>query len=167
MSQAPKSPIRETDDEARRLASELLEEARYGALGVLSPSTGLPHVTRVAIARDPDGAPMSLMSELSSHTSALLANPACSLLLGRVHDKGDPLVHPRMTLACTAMFTMHENEAYQSLRAHYLLTQPKAQLYIDFTDFHFATFRITQIELNGGFGKAYHLTPEDIGLSVA
>ena len=152
-----KDPFRPVDDEARSLAREIMENARFGALGVLRD--GHPMVTRVAIAQDEDGVPLTLVSDLSSHTQALRADPRCSLLLGEPTEKGDPLTHARLTLQAKAEFV----EKSSDLMARYLDVQPKAKLYIGFTDFHFA--RLVPLEglLNGGFGKAYHLTSRDIG----
>ncbi|MGB0660077.1 MAG: HugZ family protein [Mangrovicoccus sp.] len=161
---AEKNPIRPTDDEARALAKDLLVKARYGALAVLDKDTGAPYVSRVALALTPDGQPVTLISELSSHTGHLLANPAASLLVGEPGDKGDPLTHPRMTLNCKAEFLRHGEPGRDALRDHYLSQIPKAKLYIDFGDFLFAIFRVDSIALNGGFGKAFHLTPADLGL---
>jgi len=158
------SPIRETDDDARALARRLLAEARFGALGVRDPRNGAPHVTRIAVAQAPDGRPLTLISALSSHTAALRADPVCSLLLGEPGARGDPLTHPRITLGCRAAFTEHGTDAYSKLREHYLRCHPKAQLYIGFSDFCFATLRVGSADLNGGFGKAYALTPADLGL---
>jgi hypothetical protein len=78
----------------------------------------------------PDGIPLTLISSLSSHTAALDANPACSLLLGEPGPKGDPLTHPRLTLQAVA-----EAQDKAALKAHYLGLYPKAQLYYDFGDF--------------------------------
>lgn len=158
------NPIRETTDAARAEARRLIDEARWGALAVFSARTGLPEVTRIAVATDPDGQPLTLISDLSSHTAALKADPRCSLLVGEPGDRGDPLNHPRITLACTARFTPHANPAYADLRSHYLAQHPKAKLYIDFTDFSFATLTVQSAALNGGFGKAFELTPQDLGL---
>ena len=49
--------------------------------------------------------------------------------------------------------------------AHWLRDHPKAKLYIGFGDFHFALFSVTGAFLNGGFGKAFFLTPVDLGLT--
>lgn len=157
-------PIRPTDDEARALARGLIDGARFGALAVLSPETGGPSVTRVAIATAPDGAPVSLVSDLSAHTRALKANPACALLLGEPGPKGDPLTHPRLTLEASAAFVPREGDDHAGLRARWLETHPKAKLYIDFGDFGFIRFAVTAAHLNGGFGKAYRLSPDDLGL---
>ena len=155
---AKKDVIRPTDDEARNLAKSLISCAKFGAIAVTHPQTGHPHATRIAISTDPNGAPISLISDLSLHTKALAANPNCSLLLGEPGAKGDPLTHPRITLSTTA-----ERVEKSRLREHYLAGHPKAALYIDFADFNFVRFKILSADLNGGFGKAFQLRPDDLG----
>ena len=157
-----RSPIRPTDDEARALARALLSRARSAALGVIEPATGAPFVTRIALGLTPDGAPVSLVSDLAQHTAALRETPACSLLLGEPGPKGDPLTHPRLTLQARAGFIPREAPDHAALRAHYLRTHPKAKLYVDFADFHFLRFAVGAAHLNGGFGKAYRLTAGDL-----
>lgn len=156
------NPIRPTDADARALAQSLIAKARFGALGVLDPDTSAPAVTRIAVATDPEGHPLSLISSLSAHTRALRADPRCSLLLGEPGPKGDALTDPRISLTCHAAFTEHASPNFASLRAFYLAQHPKAKLYIDFTDFVFVRFAVTQAALNGGFGKAFMLTPDDL-----
>lgn len=160
MAETNPDPIRPTDDEARALARGLIAEARHGALGVTDPDTGTPVVTRIAVVPGPDGLPLTLVSTLSSHTAALEAHPACSLLLGEPGPKGDPLTHPRLTLLAEA-----EAADKAALRSHYLGLYPKAQLYYDFTDFRMIRLRPRAALLNGGFGKAYRLTPEDLAVT--
>lgn len=157
-------PIRETDDESRALARGLIDGASFAALGVLDPQTGAPMVSRVALATTPDGQPVTLVSDLSLHTRALRANPVCSLLVGEPGERGDPLTHPRLTLQARARFLRHGEPGHAALRAHYLARQPKAQVYIDFADFSFALFAVSEAHLNGGFGRAYRLMPADLGL---
>jgi len=161
---AKRDPINPTDDDARALGQSLLSGARFGALGVIDPATGAPSVSRVAVVSGPDGHPLTLVSDLSSHTGALRATPACSLLLGEPGPRGDPLTHPRITLACHAHFIEHGAGGWAALRDHYLRLVPKAKLYIDFTDFCLVRLAVTDAALNGGFGKAYRLTPADLGL---
>ena len=158
------SPIRPTDDEARDLARELLDAARYGALGVSDPEDGTPMVTRVAVGTDPEGIPVTLISDLSHHTRALRLAPACSILLGEPGSKGDPLTHPRITVQCDARFLERESEDHPAIRERFLSTHPKAKLYIDFADFGFVRFSIRHAYMNGGFGKAFHLSPKDLGI---
>ncbi|WP_270726854.1 pyridoxamine 5-phosphate oxidase [Shimia sp. Alg240-R146] len=157
-----KDPIRPTDDDARNLARGLLRDATYGALAVLDPRTGAPSVTRVAIGTTLHGMPVSLISRLATHFSALEADQRCSLLLGEPGPKGDPLTHPRMTLHCDAGFIHTGMPAHDSLRAHYLATHPKSKLYIDFPDFSFVRFTVNGGLLNGGFGKAFQITSDDL-----
>lgn len=155
-----RDPFHPVDDAARALARDLLDTATFAALGVIE--AGHPAVTRIAMATTPDGAPLSLISDLSSHTAALDANPACSLLVGEPGGKGDPLTHPRLTLQATARFVARDSADHTDLRAHYLSQRPKAQLYIDFADFRLVRFDVRTALLNGGFGKAYKLSPADL-----
>ncbi|MBF9043043.1 pyridoxamine 5-phosphate oxidase [Rhodobacterales bacterium HKCCE4037] len=150
-------PIRPTDDEARALARSLIANARFAALAVTDPDTQSPMVTRIALVPGPDGVPLSLISTLSSHTRALEASAACSLLIGEPGPKGDPLTHPRLTLQAEATAADKEK-----LKDHYLSHYPKAQLYFDFGDFRMIRFTPTGGLLNGGFGKAFLLSPGDI-----
>ncbi|WP_323784846.1 HugZ family protein [Thalassovita sp.] len=156
--------IRPTDDDARQLARDLLDSARYGALAVLEPDSGQPLVSRVAVGTSPQGQPVSLVSDLAHHTRALQKNPACSLLVGEPGDKGDPLTHPRLTLQAQARFLGHGDRGHAELAAHYLRDHPKAKLYIGFADFSFVLFDVSGAFLNGGFGRAFTLTPDDLRL---
>ncbi len=149
-----KNPIRPTDDQARALAKSLLTTARHAALGVLHDD--MPMVTRTAIAWL-DHAPHLLVSDLSQHTKALAASPACSVLVGDPADKGDPLTHPRLTLQCLA----HRVDK-SALRAPWLALHPKSKVYIDFADFNFMRLSVQTAFLNGGFGKAFILTADDL-----
>lgn len=153
----PASPIRPTDDDARDLARRLIARARFAALAVVAPDTGVPMVTRIAFVPGPDGVPITVISTLSQHTTILSAQPACSLLIGEPGPKGDPLTHPRLTYQAQA-----EPGDKAALRDHYLALYPKAQLYYDFTDFRLFAFRPDHGFLNGGFGKAFHLTAADM-----
>ncbi len=116
---AEKTPIRPTDDEARALARGLIDGARFAALGVIEPATAAPMVTRIGLTTAPDGVPLTLVSDLSHHTRALRTNPVCSLLLGEPGAKGDPLIHPRLTLQARADFVDRSDPAHSGLRAHY------------------------------------------------
>lgn len=121
-------------------------------------------VTRIGFGQGPDGCAITLISDLSSHTKALRTRPACSLLVGEPGDRGDPLVHPRLSLMARARFVPNESPERDKLARAYLASHPKSKLYIDFADFSFAVFIVESGFLNGGFGKAYSLTHEDMGL---
>ncbi|WP_417840048.1 HugZ family protein [Tritonibacter scottomollicae] len=159
------SPIRPTDDEARALARQLMQDARFAALATLT-NAGYPMQSRVAFGLDAGGAPISLVSTLAAHTQAMAARPQISLLVGEPGAKGDPLTHPRLSLNGTAEILPNACTAHDEVAAQYLRSHPKAKLYIGFGDFHFVRFQISEAFLNGGFGKAYTLRPADLGLSA-
>jgi putative heme iron utilization protein len=131
----PVKTIRDTDDEARRLARRLVRGARFAAIGVLEPETGFPFTSRVLTGTDTDGAPVILVSGLSVHTAALLQDPRASLLFGEP-GKGDPLAHPRITLRTRAVTDPTRCEKHAALRARFISRHPKAALYADFPRFH-------------------------------
>ncbi|SFS01479.1 pyridoxamine 5'-phosphate oxidase family protein [Yoonia litorea] len=151
-----RDPINATNDEARALAQGILEQARFGALAVSHPETANPYVARVALIWT-DRAIHTLISTLSTHTQGLLENPACAVLVGEPGDKGDPLTHPRMTVNAVA-----QEVDKTAMKNAWLTAIPKAQLYYDFTDFRLFRLKTVSVDLNGGFGKAYRLTPDDL-----
>lgn len=155
------SVLRDTDDEARRLARRLLHSGPHVALAVVDAETGFPFASRVLAATDSDGTPVILISALSAHTKALAADQRCSLLAGE-QGKGDPLAYPRVTVLARAERVAGDDPARARLRRRFVLRHPKAALYIDFPDFAF--FRLTPVSasLNGGFGRAYALDSADI-----
>ncbi|MFQ0813475.1 pyridoxamine 5'-phosphate oxidase [Brucella anthropi] len=155
------NPVRPTTPEAIQLAKTLLRTSRYGAIAVFDAATGRPLASRVAVATDTDGTPVILVSGLAAHTPGLLANPACSLLLGEV-GKGDPLAHPRITLHCRAQKVERTAPNYAHMRRRYLNHNPKGSLYVDLGDFAFFRLELESASLNGGFGKAFNLTPGDL-----
>lgn len=159
-------PFLSADDEARDMARRLVAGATYAAIAVLEPDTGLPFCSRIGLGTDAQGLPLALVSMLAHHTRALQANPACCLLIGEPGPKGDPLTHPRLTLNGRAEILPNACPAHEEMAAQYLRRHPKAKLYIGFADFHFVRFQIDEAFLNGGFGKAYVLTPADLGLSA-
>lgn len=161
MSEKP-NVLRETDDEARKLARILLRSAKSGALAAIEPgSGGFPFVSRVLIGIDIDGAPVILVSRLSTHTQALMADRRASLLSGEP-GRGDPLAHPRLTLQCEAEEIPRETVAHARIRERFLRRHPKSRLYADFADFGFFRLNPLRANLNGGFGRAYVLTADDL-----
>ncbi len=135
--------------------------ARFGALAVLEPETGTPLASRVGVATDLDGTPLILISMLSAHTGALLADPRCSLLVGEP-GKGDALAHPRITLVCRAARLERGTPEHARAERRYLNRNPKAKLYVGLGDFSFFRLEVERASLNGGFGKAYLLDRADL-----
>lgn len=147
-------PVRETTPEAIRLAKTLIRTANYGSLSVLDPADGRPHVSRISVAADQDGTPLTLVSSLAFHTKALFVDRRCSLLLGEP-GKGDPLAHPRITLSCDARFVDRDDPDAGAVSSRYLRFNPKSSLYAGFADFSFVRLQVISASLNGGFGQAY------------
>lgn len=160
MAEKKRDVLQPVDDVAKRLAKALVRSARYAALATLDPLDGSPSVSRVSVATAMDGSPIFLMSRLSSHCTNLMADARCSLLVGEP-GKGDPLAHPRMTLIGRAAQMPSAPERTYA-RNRYLRRHPKAALYADFPDFSFWRFATARASLNGGFGKAYAMTTDDI-----
>lgn len=156
-------PIRPTTPEAIALTKKIIRSSRYGALATIDAATGFPLATRVATATDMDGSPIIVASGLAAHTPALLKNPQCSLLVGQI-GKGDALAHARATLFCNALPVERSNALYPALKRRFLNRNPKAELYIDLPDFLIFKLEIVRANLNGGFGKAFVLTREDLVL---
>jgi putative heme iron utilization protein len=161
VTEAKKDVIRATDAEATRLAKTLIRSARFGALAVIEPGTGSPLASRVGVATDIDGAPLILVSMLSAHTGALLADARCSLLVGEP-GKGDPLAHPRITLTCRALRLERGSADHARAERRYLNRNPKARLYAGLGDFSIFRLEPERASLNGGFGKAYLLERADL-----
>ncbi|WP_103334462.1 HugZ family protein [Pseudotabrizicola formosa] len=154
-------PVLPADDAARALSRDLLA-ATHAALSYLEPETALPAISRIAFGLDPAGVPMTLISALAPHSAALRANPACALLLGEPGPKGDPLTHPRLMLQARAQFIAPDDPNRPTLRDHWLAHHPKSKLYIDFADFSLVRLHPVSALLNGGFGRAFRLSPADL-----
>lgn len=153
--------ILETTGDAVRLAKTLIRTARSGTLATIEPGTGWPLASRVGVSTDFDGTPVILISRLAAHTGALIADPRCSLLVG-VAGKGDPLAHPRLSIACEAAALERGSDAHARLDGRYLRHQPKAALYAGLGDFNYFLLRPKGASLNAGFGRAYALAAGDL-----
>jgi putative heme iron utilization protein len=147
--------LRDVTPEVVAEVRAMIGTARYGALATLAPNDGWPVATRVGLAVH-EGSPLILISALAAHTAALRADPRCSLLIGEVPDKGDPLAFARVTLKCRAV----EVARGDAVRAAYLQAQPKAELYLDLPDFTFMRLLVESASYNAGFGRAYAIGGE-------
>lgn len=162
MSENGKKPLLQpVDASAITLAARLLREARHCALAVLEPGSGHPMASRATVAIAGDGAPVLLLSQLSSHTQALAADPRCSLLLGEPGG-GDPLAYPRITILGKAMELSRDDPDHVDVRQRFLETHPKAALYVDFGDFAFWRIGAQRASMNAGFGRAYQFDADSL-----
>ncbi|NBR11727.1 MAG: HugZ family protein [Alphaproteobacteria bacterium] len=156
----PFDPVRDANEEALRTAHHLLKDTRFASLATLD-ADGHPFASLVSFALDRAGAPFLFVSRLSAHTQHLLANPRAALLVGEP-GKGDPLAHARMTVQCQAEPVPKDSDDVILLKTLYLARHPKAQLYADFPDFIFIRLKPLGASLNGGFGKAFRLTADEV-----
>ncbi|MCZ0735723.1 HugZ family pyridoxamine 5'-phosphate oxidase [Phreatobacter sp. AB_2022a] len=145
-------------------AKDLLRSVRVAALGTLDRNTGHPVTTLVTVATDFDGAPLIMISNLSSHTANLKADPRASVLLAR-GGKGDPLAHPRLTVL--GRFERIEDEAARArAKARFVARNPKSALYADFPDFSLWRLAVAAGHLNGGFARAADLPGADLKTEI-
>lgn len=154
-------PINKTDDQALELVQKLVVENRYAALAVNEPESNIPLVSRIAFAYCANQGLFFAASDLSLHSKCLLLRDDCSLLIGEA-GKGDGLAHPRVTIVGKVSRMSNDWTGRAQCREAFLARHPKAELYIDFADFGFYPLAVERAFLNGGFGKAYHLTKEDL-----
>jgi heme iron utilization protein len=154
-------PVQPATDEARALSRRLLTQG-YAALAWEDPETQSPGISRISFARDPELGLLTLVSGLAAHTAALRARPDCALMLGEVAGKGDPLTYPRLMIRAVATFLSPDDPLRPSLRARWLTRNPKATVYIDLPDFSFVRLTPVSAFLNGGFGKAFTIAPQDL-----
>jgi putative heme iron utilization protein len=147
---------RTVTQEALTQARTMLRSADHGALATLAPESQWPRVSRIGLACFADGTPMIIASALAAHFRALAADNRCGLLVGTA-GKGDPLAHPRLSLACRAMMLDPGSLPAGEARAAYLERHPRAEIYVDLPDFRFFRLEVVQGEFNAGFGRAYRL----------
>lgn len=160
-------PAARADFEPAAAARALLAAAGDGALGTLRPEGG-PFVSFVAVAPEPTGDVLLLISTLAVHTrnlghdsraSLLLVAPAPALAAGDAAG-GDVLAGARLTLEGRVV-PADRPEA----RAQYLARHPEAAGYADFPDFAFHRFETATAHLVAGFGRIATLDRRDLAAS--
>lgn len=139
-------------------ARQFVREADRGTLGTLNRDHGgHPHVSLVAVATAPDGAPLLLVSTLSEHTRNVKEDDRVSLLVAAPSEEEDPLAGPRVTLVGRLV-----QDDQPALRARYLRRHPAAELYAGFTDFAIHRLSIERASFVAGFGSAGGLAGDDL-----
>ena len=157
----PENATPPPDFEPKAQGKSLLRSTRAGTLATLDRNTGHPFASLVNVATDFDGAPLILVSRLSTHTANLEADSRASLLLAAA-GKGDPLAHPRLTLTGSFARIARDDPAEAAVRRRFLARHPKAELYAGFADFSFWRLDPLSAHLNGGFARAADLKAADI-----
>lgn len=156
-----KSPFLQLDEETKSEVRASLHNAQFGSLATINPNDGYPMSSRILVATDYDGSPVTLISTLAAHTKALLADGRCSLMVGEP-GKGDPLASPRLMLTCDSRQIQPDDEKLIDLRDRFSRFHPKSKIYSGFADFSFFKLDVFYATYNGGFGRAYHISKEDI-----
>jgi len=134
-------------------ARVLMRRARTAALATLEAGTGHPYGSLVAMATEPDGTPLLLISRLALHTRNVRADVRASLLVEeREESSGDPLAGGRLTV-------MGELQPTQSgtARARFLARHRTAEGYVSFGDFAFYALTAARAHFVGGFGRIVDL----------
>lgn len=146
-------------NDAELAAAQGFLDLPHGALSYMA-ADGFLGISRIAMGRDAAGVPLTLISSLAPHWAGLRAHAGCAVLLGEPGPKGDPLTHPRLMLRAQAQFVGAAERP--ALRSLWLVTHPKAKLYIDFADFEFVRLIPVTGLLNAGFGKARQIAAQDL-----
>ena len=149
------------DFDPKSVAKTLLRATRAGTLATIDRNTGHPFASLVNVATDSDGAPLILISRLSTHTANLEADGRAALLFASA-GKGDPLAYPRLTLIGSFVRVPRENGREARLRRRFLARHPKSELYAGFADFSFWRLDAVSAHLNGGFARAADLKAADV-----
>jgi putative heme iron utilization protein len=154
------------DFDPKAVAKGLLRATRAGALATLDRNTGHPFASLVNVATDVDGAPLVLVSRLSTHTANLEADGRASLLLASA-GKGDPLAYPRLTVLGAFRQVPRDAVDEPRVRRRFLGRHPKSELYAGFADFSFWRLMVVSAHLNGGFARAADLKAADVLTDIA
>lgn len=145
----------------RVVAKALLRATRAGTLATLDRNSGHPFASLVNVATDADGAPLILVSRLSTHTANLEVDGRASLLLAE-YGKGDALAHPRLTVLGSMAQVGRDSVDEPRVRRRFLASHPKSELYAGFGDFAFWRMTVVSAHLNGGFARAADLAAADV-----
>ncbi|HTQ70215.1 MAG TPA: pyridoxamine 5'-phosphate oxidase family protein [Acidocella sp.] len=133
-----------------RDAAALMLGARSATLA--TAANAIPHAALVTPALDTDAQPLLLLSELSTHTAQLRANPSCALLFTGQPTGANPQTAPRLCLTGEARPLDAQDKREIFLRLH-----PYAKLYIDFADFKLWKLFVLESNYVGGFASASSL----------
>jgi hypothetical protein len=162
----PETAAPPADFAPQALAKGLLRSIRAGTLATLDRNTGHPFASLVNVATDADGAPLILVSRLSTHTANIEIDGRASILLAET-GKGDPLAHPRLTVLGGMAQVARASDDEARVRRRFLARHPKSELYAGFGDFAFWRMTIVSAHLNGGFARAADLKAADVLTDIA
>ncbi len=158
----PPADPRDPRLEAAVLSRALVRAAWKGALSTNSREGGYPYPSLVAVATEPDGSPLLLLSGLAEHTRNLQLDQRASLLIDATRAGPAALTGPRVTLVGRI-----EPATRPAARHRYLARHPDAAAFIGFADFALYALRIERAHLVAGFGRIVRLDGKDLTISTA
>lgn len=147
---------------AALLARDLVRAAWKGTLSTVSRTAGHPYGSLVALATEPDGAPLLLLSGLAEHTKNIEADQRASVLIDGTSPGRAALTGPRVTLVGRIV-----EAAPETARRRYLARHPDASGFIDFADFKLYALRVEWAHLVAGFGRIVRLDAGDVLVSTS
>lgn len=142
---------------AAALARELVRTAWKASLGTVERTGGYPYASLVAVATQPDGAPLLLLSGLAEHTKNIEADQRASVLIDGTSAGRAALTGARVTLV--GRIRAAEQPA---ARRRYLARHPDAAGFIGFADFKLYRLEIEWAHLVAGFGRIVRLDAGDV-----
>lgn len=145
---------------AAALARELVRVAWKATLGTVGRSGGYPYASLAAIAAQPGGSPLLLLSGLAEHTKNIEADQRASILIDGTSAGRAALTGARVTLVGRMREMREEDEA--TARRRYLARQPDASGFIDFADFKLYSLDVEWAHLVAGFGRIVRLQAGDV-----
>lgn len=139
-----------------------MREAWKATLSTLARSGGHPYGSLVAVATEPDGSPLLLLSDLAEHTKNLSADQRASILFDGTGTARGALTGARVTVVGRVV-----EAAAEPARQRYLARHPDAAGFIGFADFRLYALRVEWAHLVAGFGRIVRLDARDVTLDPA
>jgi heme oxygenase (biliverdin-IX-beta and delta-forming) len=130
----------------RECALGLLRRGR-AALATVA-ADGSPFASIVLVARDKDGAPLLLLSDLAEHTRNLRRDPRIALLFDGTEGMAEPLAGPRLTVT-GRLAPAPEKVALD----RYVARHPAAVQWTGMADFRLYRMKPDRAPLVAGFGR--------------
>ena len=120
-----------------------------------------PYGSTINYALTASGDPFTVLSKLAEHTTNLMDNSKCSILVTKVEGHADKLATARATL----LGRMEPVPKTEELLNRFMETHPGAY-YAQFDDFLVFRLRVEHVRYIGGFGSMSWVTGEDYANSL-
>jgi heme iron utilization protein len=135
-------------------ARDLLAKSNHGVLST-NNANGYPYSSLVDIAPLENGNILMLLSDLAEHTQNAKRDAKVSLLIAEDWISEQKLSKARVNFFGT--LAKVDKSAHQQT---YVSTQPNAEMYFSFVDFHIFELSVERIYVIAGFGKMGWVTKE-------